>query len=197
MRPVPVKIMAGPVTWLCSQVCSVSRQRDWRNLKPWKTAHYFPLLETPSTCFLVVSSGLLRDAPSISNWEPSCTQWPEPEQDSATATSPFCWQKCVTWMGINRLNIRIQNPRRPGEELMKLKWNQLSTLAEVWGQSWAVCLMWPRQDPGFHPQHQNKTKTGESCLLPVKLVGKGQTGCLQSLFKRKKNQELNQEKGHS
>jgi hypothetical protein len=35
-------------------------------------------------------------------------------------------------------------------------------------------------------QHQNKTEPRESCLRHLKLLVKGQTGCLQSLFERKK-----------
>lgn len=77
---------------------------------------------------------------------------------------------------------------------MKPKWNSPYYHRSGDRAEQSVCLMQARPWVSSPAPKQNKTR--ESCLLPLKLLGKGPTGCLQNLFKRKKNQELNQEKGH-
>lgn len=104
----------------------------------------------------------------------------------------FLLRVCVTWMGRSRESI-TQNPRRPGRRTKEAQAG-LTPHQQRSGDRAEQSL------PCVHrvsSPAQNKTEPRESCLLHLKLLVKGQTGCLQSLFERKKNQELNQGKGHS
>lgn len=69
LRPGPVTIRAGSVTLLVSTgLLTVWKEASLRKapmkFEAWPTVHCFSLLEATSTCSLVVSSGLLRDAPA-------------------------------------------------------------------------------------------------------------------------------------